>query len=197
MRAVALLGLVLLAGCAWLSPGPSAEQRAEYDARIARELEEAVVRRDRQLRVNREVLDALEPFPGAERVSEEHQGNEESGLDVSDEELDYQVYASEVIRPYLRYELLTADSWSSYRRYQLPAGTATRDVYRSYAKQLRGWAHLARERGRHRSGHPIFADDFWRDDRCVWIHVGLTESQVEPPRSLTVATSATPRDDCV
>jgi hypothetical protein len=173
-------------------------ERREFAARLRNDLRDAEARRRRQLNANAVVLDRLDRLPGAQLVAEQHQGDDTSELDVPDDEFEYRLYLESTVRPYTRFELVTADRWNTYRRYRLPTGVSTHAVHRFYARQLQGWAHLARERERHRAGHQVYADDFWRNGRCIWVHVGLTESpDIAGRRTLTVATSANTRDACV
>jgi hypothetical protein len=134
---------------------------------------------------------------GAEVVRETQQGNDES--DERADDLEYEIYVEQTVRSYARFELLTASTWSTYRVYELPAESETQAVFRHYLGGLRGWRHFARERGRSAVGsHAMFADDYWRAGRCVWVHIGFADQPPVPPRrTLTVATSAEPARDCV
>jgi hypothetical protein len=134
---------------------------------------------------------------GAEVVRETQQGNDES--DERADDLEYEIYVEQTVTSYARFELVTASTWSTYRVYELPAGSKTQAVFRHYLGGLRGWRHFARERGRSAVGsHAMFADDYWRAGRCVWVHIGFADQPPVPPRrTLTVATSPEPARDCV
>jgi hypothetical protein len=173
-----------------------AERRA-FEKRLAGELAAAPARRDRQLRANRNALDRVPPFPGAVLHAERRQGTDVDEPE-GDDELEYAVFVEQEVEPYSRFELVTADRWSTYRHYLLPRGTGTTTVQRHYARALRGWVHRARERGTSAvGGHALYADDYWRNGRCIWVHVGLAESSLPPARTLVVATSAEKRADCL
>lgn len=204
-----VLAVSMLAACGGQTAAPqgtstghdpfvlSEDQQRRFEQRLAREFTAAPRRRDRDIRANRSGLDRLRLFPGAVLRDERHQGNEVD--DATDgEELLYALYVSEHARPYERYELVTADSWSTYRHYLLPRATDTIAVKQHYARLFRGWAHVARERGVSAlGGHQFFADDYWRDGRCVWVHVGSREGPLPAARTLVVATMANRRGECV
>ena len=172
-------------------------ERRKFRLRLERELAGAPARRERQVRANRQALDALPVFPGAVVRHERHQGQDNDDEPFGTEEFEYQLFVEREARPYARYELVTSDSWSTYRTYLLPRGAASVAVKRHYARVFRGWLHLARERMRSAAGHAIYADDYWRAGRCIWVHVGMADSTLPPARTLTVATDAAPRGDCV